>query len=56
MPGEEWRGIVAAWPIWLRHEWGERAAVREYDGGATRARAEWLAFLDVVSQRLGGGS
>ncbi len=29
----------------------ERAAIREYDGGVTRAAAERLAWLDVLAAR-----
>lgn len=27
--------------------WEERAAIQQYDGGLTRAEAEWQAFLSV---------
>ena len=30
--------------------WDERAAIREYDGGLPRERAEALALLDVLQQ------
>lgn len=34
---------LADWPEDAREEWEERAAIMEYDGGATRADAEMLA-------------
>lgn len=30
------------------HFWIERASIREYDGGLSRRRAEWLALQDVL--------
>jgi len=32
--------------------WEERAAIREYDGGTRRARAEYLAAMDI--KRIAG--
>lgn len=34
-------------PYALLAEWGERAAMREYEGGYSRAEAERLALADV---------
>jgi hypothetical protein len=34
-----------------RELWGERAAIREYDGGFDTAEAERLALLDVLEIR-----
>ena len=34
----------------------ERAAIREYDGGLSRAAAERLAWLDLLSLRVTGPS
>lgn len=31
--------------------WIERASIREYDGGLSRRRAEWLALQDVLRWR-----
>jgi hypothetical protein len=39
--------------------WTERAAIREYEGGATRADAERLAyddFVDVYVRQLNQGT
>jgi hypothetical protein len=33
----------------VREQWSERAAIREYEGGMPRARAEEAAFDDVFS-------
>jgi hypothetical protein len=35
-------------PDW-RVEWEERAAIREYDGGLPRARAEAMALADIIA-------
>jgi hypothetical protein len=35
--------------------WGERAAVREYDGGLPRQQAEALALADILRQIRAGG-
>lgn len=32
-------------PAW--HDWSERAAIREFDGGYSRKEAERLAYLDL---------
>ncbi len=38
-----------------REEWGERAAVREYDGGQHREHAEAEAFCEILERmRLAG--
>lgn len=40
---------------WLPHEWVERAAIMEYDGGMTRREAERAASKDYqarVARRL----
>jgi hypothetical protein len=39
-------------PDW-RVEWEERAAIREYDGGLPRERAEALALKDVIEMMRG---
>lgn len=44
----DWRATVRAWPEWKRIEWSERAAIREYDGGLSRAEAERAAYEYVV--------
>jgi len=31
------------------HAYEERAAIREYDGGFGRAKAEWLARADIAN-------
>lgn len=42
-----WReACLEAWP--LLDTWEERAAIREYDGGFTRAEAELGAFAEVA--------
>jgi len=41
---------VSTWPDDLRDMWGERAAIREYDGGATREAAERGAYDDYVRE------
>ncbi|MBA4063441.1 MAG: hypothetical protein C0501_06965 [Isosphaera sp.] len=35
--------------------WDERAAIMEFDGGATRERAEHFALLDVIGQMRRAG-
>lgn len=40
--------LVAVWPTGLRHQFEERAAIMEFDGGATRADAEERALDDVL--------
>jgi hypothetical protein len=44
----------ASVPIWnasdWRHFYGERAAIRQYDGGYSRAEAESLAWGEVVNE------
>ena len=37
-------------PLDWRIAWEERAAVREYDGGLPRDRAEALALADILEQ------
>lgn len=39
---------VAAWDEDNRHDWEERAAVREYDGSLPRPEAEVLAYYDIT--------
>ena len=39
------------WAPTEREEYEERAAIREIDGGDTRARAEWLAAFEVEVRR-----
>lgn len=33
------------------HDWAERAAIREYDGGMTREEAEKAALRDIEERR-----
>ncbi len=42
-------------PMKWRIEWEERAAIMEYDGGLTRARAEAEALADVLRQMHAAG-
>jgi hypothetical protein len=44
---------LAELPAALLETWEERAAIREYDGGLHRARAEVLALEDVRRQMSG---
>ena len=37
-------------PAW--YDWSERAALREYSGGYSRAEAEHLAYLDIFGTDL----
>ena len=39
-----------------RMRFEERAATLEYDGNRTRAHAEAVAYLEIVSERLRGGA
>lgn len=50
------QGQVDAAALDLRDLWEERAAVMEYTGGMDRAKAEHLAFLDVVPEHLRDGA
>lgn len=34
----------------LQEEWGERAAIREYDGGQSREEAETQAFIEILAR------
>jgi len=44
---DNWRKVCReAWPEF--DDWEERAAIREYCGGQTRAEAEAGAYLDVI--------
>ena len=38
----------------LRMDWEERAAIREFDGGLDRSRAEEAATEDMQAQKRGG--
>jgi hypothetical protein len=38
-----------AWPEY--DHWQERAAIREYDGGMSRAEAEAAAYEDITCSR-----
>lgn len=49
-------GQVDAAALDLRDLWEERAGIVEYMGGMDRAKAEHLAFLDVVPEHLRDGA
>jgi len=51
--------MLAQWGVWVRslpdgdrasavEAWHERAAIMQYDGGATRAQADRWAAVDVM--------
>lgn len=37
----------------LKEEWGERAAIREYDGMEDRKTAETQAFIEILERMKG---
>lgn len=45
---------VADWNEDDRMEWEERSAIREYDGGMTRDKAELSAYFDIIKIRNKG--
>lgn len=54
---EDIQRAVNRWPDWHRHEYEERAAIKEYMGGMSRAQAEFEAFHEtrrkMTKARLG---
>lgn len=38
---------IRGWPARWIDEWHERAAIRQYEGGATRAKADYEAWKEV---------
>lgn len=43
----EARRAVERWPDDWRHQFEERAAIKEYDAGMSRAKAEFEAFWET---------
>lgn len=42
-------------PEGWREEWGERSAIREYDGGQHREHAEAEAFCEILQRMRAAG-
>lgn len=42
---------VSHWPERMRDDYEERAAIREFDGGESRRRAEWAAYHEVAGRK-----
>jgi hypothetical protein len=44
---------IERWPAERQDEWQERAAIKEYDAGLPRARAEFEAFREIAAAQQG---
>jgi hypothetical protein len=42
-----YRDDILHWPRERQAEWHERAAIRQYDGGQPRAKAEFEAYREI---------
>jgi hypothetical protein len=47
---------IASWPEAKRDAYEERSAILEYDAGFSRDEAEWLAYHDMVGDKLYGNN
>lgn len=47
-----WRQHMATWSEDLREAYEERAAIMEFDGGAPRELAEFMAFMRVCRMHV----